>query len=64
LSKPQKRICQKEVEANAGDAVEQHTNVGNTAMEHSLDHLQMAPDVPQIDDQQWDSDIDPVLQMD
>jgi len=44
--------------------MEQHTNVGNTAMEHSLDHLEMAPDVPQINDQQWDSDIDPVLQMD
>ena len=44
-------ICQKEVEANPSDAMEQHTNVGNTAMEHSLDHMEMAPDVPQIDDQ-------------
>jgi len=33
-------------------------------MEHSLDHLEITPDAPQIDDQQWDSDIDPVLQMD
>jgi len=63
-SKPWKRIRHKEVEANPGDAIEQCTDVGNTAMEHSLDHLEIAPDAPQIDDQQWDSDIDPVLQMD
>jgi len=63
-SKPRKRICRKEVEANPSDAIEQRTDVGNTAMEHSLDHLEITPDAPQIDDQQWDSDIDPVLQMD